>query len=315
MRMSNVDGQLEKANGSWQLRFQRRLPHPPEEVWRALTEPEHLRAWFPAYIEGERRTGAPLRFVHREGEGPPIDGQMIAYDPPWRLEMGWGDGETLRFDLEPDGDGTLLTFMNTLHVVGKAARDAASWHSHLDVLAYHLDGREPPWTPIERWRQVYETYVGRFGPEAATIGPPRPHRPDNAMADGPTCGQGLAEHSRLPLKLADLFDHSAENLEVHVDALDSTDEHARTERDVWLRVAAQHRSIAARLRATGELMAQYRDLPMVRHDVEALSSSRVIAAFERFAAAEQAVAELLADWVERDQAMLLQARRAAGQGP
>jgi hypothetical protein len=128
------------------------------------------------------------------------------------------------------------------------------------------------------------------------------------MADSSTCGRGLAEHSHLPFELAELFDHSAENLEVHVDTLDLKDEHGRTERDVWLRVAAQHRSTAAQLRTTGQLMAEYRDLPMARHDAEALSSSRVITAFERFVAAEQAVAALLADWVERDRAMLGQAR-------
>jgi hypothetical protein len=131
------------------------------------------------------------------------------------------------------------------------------------------------------------------------------------MADQPTCGQGLAEHSKLPLALAELFDQSAQSLEVHVDTLDLTDEHAEPERKVWVRVAAQHRSIAAQLRATGELMAQYRDLPMARHDAEALSSSRVVAAFERFVAAEQAVAVLLADWVEHDRAMLRQAQEAA----
>ncbi|UMG93452.1 SRPBCC domain-containing protein [Nocardioides sp. TF02-7] len=39
------------------LRFERRLAHPPEKVWRALTESEHLRHWFPADIVG----GAPQR--------------------------------------------------------------------------------------------------------------------------------------------------------------------------------------------------------------------------------------------------------------
>jgi hypothetical protein len=131
------------------------------------------------------------------------------------------------------------------------------------------------------------------------------------MADQPTCGQGLAEHSKLPLALAELFDRSAQSLEAHVDTLDLTDEHAEPERRVWFRVAAQHRSIAAQLRATGELMAQNRDLPMARHDAEALSSPRVLAAFEGFVAAEQAVADLVADWVDHDRATLEQARQAA----
>ena len=95
------------------------------------------------------------------------------------------------------------------------------------------------------------------------------------MADLPTCGRGLAQRSRLPHALAELFDRSAENLAVHVDTLDLTDEHARTERDISLRVAAQHRASAAQLRGTGDLMAQYRDLPMARHDEQALSSPPV----------------------------------------
>jgi hypothetical protein len=131
------------------------------------------------------------------------------------------------------------------------------------------------------------------------------------MADQPTCGQGMAERSRLPLQLAQLLDLAAENLEVHVDTLDLADEHARTERDVWERVATRHRSIAAELRATGELMEQQRDLPIGRHHPEALSSPRVVAAFESFVGAERAVAELVADFAGSDGAMLRQARQAS----
>jgi Activator of Hsp90 ATPase homolog 1-like protein len=54
--------ELEESGGRWRLRFTRRLPHPPEKVWRALTEPEHLSAWFPTDIHGERASGAILRF-------------------------------------------------------------------------------------------------------------------------------------------------------------------------------------------------------------------------------------------------------------
>jgi uncharacterized protein YndB with AHSA1/START domain len=167
-----MPGQLEQRDdGRWQLRFTRRLPHPPEKVWRALTEPEHLAAWFPTDIEGERRAGAPLRFVFREGEGPVTDGEMLAYDPPSVLELRWGD-ETLRFELRPDAVGCVLTFVNTFTERGKAARDGAGWHACLDVLAHHLDGRQPPWTAGQRWAQVHPEYVTRFGPEASTTGPP-----------------------------------------------------------------------------------------------------------------------------------------------
>ena len=55
-------GRLERAEGGEvRLRFERRFPQPPDTVWRALTEPEQLQAWFPTTIEGERVAGAPLR--------------------------------------------------------------------------------------------------------------------------------------------------------------------------------------------------------------------------------------------------------------
>lgn len=167
-----MEGQLEQQDGRWQLRFARRLPHPSEAVWRALTEPEGLAAWFPTRIEGERAPGAPLRFVFPGNEGPAIDGEMIVYDPPSVLAFRWGNEETLRFELAPDGDGCLLTFLNRFDELGKAARDAAGWHVCLDALAAHLDGAEAAWTPSERWQQVHPAYVTAFGPAASTIGPP-----------------------------------------------------------------------------------------------------------------------------------------------
>ena len=111
--------------------------------------------------------------MFRNGEGPSVDGQMIRYDPPSVLEFRWGNDETLRFDLRPDGEGTTLTFVNTFDEVGKAARDAAGWHSCLDLLGHHLAGQQAPWTPSERWQQVHRSYVERFGPDASSVGPPQ----------------------------------------------------------------------------------------------------------------------------------------------
>src|SRR5438094_969870 len=107
-----MEGQLEQRQGRWQLRFTRQLPHPPEKVWRALTDHEHLAVWFPFRIEGERAAGAPLRFVFPNGEAPVIEGRMLACNPPSLLEFSWGNDETLRFELQPDGAGTVLTVIN-----------------------------------------------------------------------------------------------------------------------------------------------------------------------------------------------------------
>ena len=168
---ATVHGQLDRIDDRWQLRFTRTLSHAPEKVWRALTEADHLAAWFPAEMHGERAAGARLTFVFSDGEGPTTEGEMIAFDPPSLLEYRWG-GETLRFELEREGDGTVLTFVNSFDELGKAARDAAGWHACLDVLGHHLDGQEPPWRPMDRWEEVHAVYVEEFGPEAATIGPP-----------------------------------------------------------------------------------------------------------------------------------------------
>jgi len=165
-------GELERRDGELQLRFVRRLAHTPDKVFDALTQPEHLRAWFPTDIIGERTTGAPLKFEFRDGEGPTIEGTLLAYDPPNLVEYQWGDDETLRFELTPDGVGTVLTFVNTFAEIGKAARDAAGWHTCLDLLGHELAGTTPPWEQPARWKQVHPRYVETLGPDASTIGPP-----------------------------------------------------------------------------------------------------------------------------------------------
>lgn len=164
-------GHLEHRDGRLVLRFTRRLAHPPDKVWRALTEPEHLAAWFPTTIEGERALGAPLRFGFREMEAAPFGGEMLAYEPPSLMELRWGD-EILRFELRGDGDGSVLVFTDTFDEIGKAARDGAGWHSSLDLLGYEAGGQDAPWSAADRWSQLRDAYIERFGRDASTIGPP-----------------------------------------------------------------------------------------------------------------------------------------------
>jgi uncharacterized protein YndB with AHSA1/START domain len=167
-----VDGELEQHEGRWRLRFTRRLAHPPARVWAAIAEREGQSAWFPFEIVGERRAGAPLRFESWNGEGPAFEGEMLEYDPPAVLALRWGDGETLRLEVRPDGDGSVLELVNDFAELGKAARDGAGWHVCLDRLGHHLDGTPYPYEGNAGWAAVHPAYVERFGPQAATIGPP-----------------------------------------------------------------------------------------------------------------------------------------------
>lgn len=167
-------GTLERAGDVSILRYERRLVHHRERVWRALTEDADLAAWFPTTMEGPRRAGAPLHFSFRQGEGQSFDGEMLAFVPPSLMELRWAD-DVLRFELEPceDGDAhTILRLRVTFPGYGKAARDAAGWHVCLDRLGAACAGTTPPRDPTARWRVVHPEYVDRFGPEASALGPP-----------------------------------------------------------------------------------------------------------------------------------------------
>jgi uncharacterized protein YndB with AHSA1/START domain len=176
-------GALEvRDDGKYVLRFERRLAHPPERVWRALTEPKELRQWFPTDIEGERRLGARLRFAFRddapkaaempellEHDPADLDGEVTEFDPPRVLAYTWGD-EHLRWELEPLPDGCRLALAHTFDersgiphpagVLRRAARDASGWEVCLDSLEGILKGRQGE--PGEQWQPLYERYVEKF---------------------------------------------------------------------------------------------------------------------------------------------------------
>lgn len=53
------------------LRFERRLAHPVEVVWRAITESDQLMEWIPSRVEvQELRAGAEIKFRF---ENMPLD--------------------------------------------------------------------------------------------------------------------------------------------------------------------------------------------------------------------------------------------------
>ena len=164
-------GILEEIDGQWRLRFTRDLAHPQEKVWRAITEQEHMQAWFPQQVTGEWVVGGPLIFSSPEGRGPDFGGEVLAYQPPSLVEFRWGT-DVIRLELKERPGGCTLTLLDTFGELGKAARDAAGWHECLDRLTDDLDKGEPSFRPGQRWAEVHPRYVEEFGSEAAAIGPP-----------------------------------------------------------------------------------------------------------------------------------------------
>jgi hypothetical protein len=126
------------------------------------------------------------------------------------------------------------------------------------------------------------------------------------MDEQQTCGRGLAEYSALPAQLAEVIEAMAENLRVHMQALELDDEPARQEHAVYLRLVEEQRQAAGRLQAVAAEMAAARDLPMGRHDEEAMTSPEVGVAFRRFADAKRELLVLLQRMAEQDQQLLAQ---------
>jgi uncharacterized protein YndB with AHSA1/START domain len=165
------------------LRFERRLSHPVEVVWRAITESDQLVHWFPSKVEvDELRVGAEMtfRFEQMPLEGAPttITGRVTEFDPPRLFAFTWGPParppareDHLRFELEPlEGeDGCVLRLTVLLDEREKAARDAAGWHMCLDRLEQVVAADEAPDGSSEDWRERYEEYQRRGVPAGAPI--------------------------------------------------------------------------------------------------------------------------------------------------
>lgn len=157
-----MKGKLDKTGDRLVLRFERVYPHRCEDVWRALVDPESVADWFPAKVEGERRAGAPLRFVFSADEGPTLTGAYSVFEPPRLLELSWAD-DVLRWELTPTNEGCSLLFTTTVSQRSNAPRDATGWDGCLDNLQAVLEGRRPPPVAREEFPERYREYVALLG--------------------------------------------------------------------------------------------------------------------------------------------------------
>ena len=157
-----IEGKLRSEGDRAGVRFERRYDFAPEEVWSALTEPDRLQRWLADVAEIDLRVGG--RFVLRwnEGDGTQVDdGKVRALEPGKVLELDWtypGEPDSVaRFELRPDGDGTILVLDHRGLPPAAIAGYGAGWHSHLDSLEAHLAGREADWSArFEELGPAYE---------------------------------------------------------------------------------------------------------------------------------------------------------------
>ncbi len=148
------------------LVFERRLPHPPEVVWEAITEPRQLAEWYMTEAVIDGRVGGTIDFL----SGPSqlhVTGGILAWDPPHLFEHEWnvepraelyqGEHSVIRWELVRDGDETVLKLTHR-HLTRRTAQGfAPGTHAFLDMLESYLNKASlPDWRRrVEELRMSY----------------------------------------------------------------------------------------------------------------------------------------------------------------
>lgn len=163
------EAQVRKTDGEkWTLVLVRELRHSPEKVWKAITDPEHLREWAPFDADGNLATAGTVKLTW-VGTPTAVETRITRAEAPKLLEYG-----DMRWELEPSGSGTRLTL---LHSIDRRfiTWGAAGWQICIDVLDHLVSG-----TPIGRivgadamkfdWQRLVGEYAEQFGVEAPEWG-------------------------------------------------------------------------------------------------------------------------------------------------
>jgi uncharacterized protein YndB with AHSA1/START domain len=140
------------------LRFERRLGHPVERVWAAITDPAEIEAWW-GRATVDLREGGAMRIEWLNGDVT-MPAAITELDPPRLLEIEGEPHGVLRFELQRDGDGTLLTFTTRSQIPDELrSKVLAGWHFHLDALEDFLEhGTRIDWPnwPLDRWQAIHD---------------------------------------------------------------------------------------------------------------------------------------------------------------
>ena len=87
--------------------IEREMPHPPEKIWRALTQPHLIAEWL---MKGDFKPVVDHRFKFTADWGA-VDCQVMAIEPNKTLSYSWatyGLESVVTWTLTPTGKGTHL---------------------------------------------------------------------------------------------------------------------------------------------------------------------------------------------------------------
>jgi uncharacterized protein YndB with AHSA1/START domain len=94
-------------NDTRSIVIERDIPHPPEKIWRALTQPHFLEEWL---MQTDFAPEVDHGFSFRAQWGK-VEGKVLTVEPHTRLAYTWGDHRlksTVTWTLSPVAKGTRL---------------------------------------------------------------------------------------------------------------------------------------------------------------------------------------------------------------
>lgn len=150
------------------LVFRRRLDHPPEVVWKALTDAAELSGWYMTRASVDGREGGSIDFV----SGPSrlhVTGKILEWDPPRVFEHEWkvaprdelksGEDAIIRWELSRDGEGTVLHLEHRKLNRETALGFAPGTHAFMDRLEAQLNH-----LPLPNWQERYQQVSPQYPP-------------------------------------------------------------------------------------------------------------------------------------------------------
>jgi uncharacterized protein YndB with AHSA1/START domain len=158
------DGTIEQHNGRVTFRYERRIHHPVDVVWKAITDPSEIARWSGSRPEIDLQLGG--HYISYHGNGERVVDRILRLDPPRLFEHTYwvhvNPTAVVSWELSPIEEGCLLVLTHSLGMddIRAAAatvargndftvivsRNGAGWHRLLDKLEATLDGHSTDWS-------------------------------------------------------------------------------------------------------------------------------------------------------------------------
>ena len=119
-----------------------------------------------------------------------------------------------------------------------------------------------------------------------------------------SCGEELAESALVPERLAELFQHVAENLQAHAEWVGTESAAARGEHMAMLEVAADYRAIARAATHAARHMRSLLSLPAAPHDTARWDRTAWASWMRRKVELQRAFAQLLLEHADASERAL-----------